>query len=596
VTVRYSVGVERPEEHLAQFTVRIDGAAGGPIDIVFPSWVPGSYVIRPIGRNVRGLRAQGPDGGPALPVERIDRGRWRVAAGSASSIRIDYAVYGHELITEGLDVTPEHLFVNAALCLPYVDGRKEEPCLVELHVPDGWKVLTELAEVERNPPTVRARNYDELVDSPIDCGTPVVLETRALGVPHRIVLCGSGGNYEAHRLEADLAKIGEATGRLFGTLPFERYTYFFHLGDRRDGGLEHRTSTSIVVPRTVFRPESDYQGFLRLCSHEYFHLFNVKRIRPAVLGPFDYTRENYTRLLWAMEGTTDYYGPLLLRRAGLLSPAKYLEGLAKEIRRYVEIPGRLVTSLEEASFSSWVDLYQAYEETVNQSISYYLKGGLVSWCLDLEIRHRTENRSSLDEVWRTLWKEYGAEERGFGEGELLPIANRVTGLDLGEFFARYVSGTQEVDFAGFARHAGLTLAPADKKPEPGDDAPAGYLGVDLENAGGWTRVKNVRDGSPGRRAGLSPGDEIVAVDGARVTFEQFQAALKRYPAGSTAELALFRRGFLIRRSVTTGEALPEKYRLAPVESPTELERTIYEAWLESPWTPASASGGSAAGR
>ena len=314
-----------------------------------------------------------------------------------------------------------------------------------------------------------------------------------------------GGNFEAHRLEADLTKIVEATAKLFGELPSERYTFFFHLTDRRDGGLEHRSSTSIVVPRTIFRPESDYQSFLRLSSHEYFHRYNVKRIRPKVLGPFDYTKENYTHLLWAMEGTTDYYTPLLVRRAGIISASKYLEGIAKDIRRYREIPGRLVTSLEEASFGTWVDLYQKYEETDNQSVSYYLKGGLVSLCLDLEIRHRTENRSSLDDVMRSLWREYGTKEIGLGEEELLAVAQRVTGLDLSEFFRRYVSGTDEVDFASFARFAGLALAPEVKKEEPGEDAAAGYLGIEFDNSNGWTRVRSVRSGTPAAWRRSLPG-------------------------------------------------------------------------------------------
>ncbi|HUI38292.1 MAG TPA: PDZ domain-containing protein, partial [Thermoplasmata archaeon] len=557
----------------------------GPVEIALPVWVPGSYVVRPIARNARSFRASALPSEAPLPIERIEKSRWRIQVGSERTVRVRYSVYGHELITEALDVTPEHLFLNAALCLPYLDGRKDEPCDLALHLPAGWKVFTELPEVERDPPTFRAAGYDELVDSPVDCGNPVVLTTTARGIPHRIVLCGPGGNYEAHRLETDIAKIAEATGRLFGELPLSRYTFFVHLGDRRDGGLEHRTSTSLVVPRTAFKPEPDYQSFLRLCAHEYFHLFNVKRIRPKVLGPFDYTRENYTHLLWAMEGTTDYYTPLLLRRAGILTPSKYLEQMAKDIRRYLDIPGRLVTSLEAASFGSWVDLYQPYEESVNQSVSYYLKGGLVSMCLDLEVRHRTENRLSLDEVWRTLWREYGARERGLAEGEILEVANRVSGVDLSDFFRRYVAGTDEVDFGAFVRHAGLELGPSERPAESADDPEAGYLGIDVENAGGHVRVKAVRDGSPARRGGLSPGDEMLAFDGTKISYDTYLAALKRCPPGSEIDIALFRRGWLTHVSVTTGKGLPEKYRFRPVAEPAPLEKRIYESWLEATWEP-----------
>ncbi|MCI4358682.1 MAG: PDZ domain-containing protein [Thermoplasmata archaeon] len=583
--ITYSVGLDRPAAHRAEITLRLEGLDSGPIDVVFPSWVPGSYTIRPIARNVRGLRAVATPSGSALVTERMDKSRWRITVGPEPAVRIEYSVYGHELLTRTLDVTDEHLFLNAAYCLPYVDGHKDGECDLELHVRPEWRILTELREVERVPPTFRAATYDELVDSPVDCGTPVVLPIAPKGVAHRIVLCGQGGNYEAHRLEGDVTKIVEATARLFGELPNEPYTFFYHLTDRLEGGLEHRRSSSMVVPRTVFRPESDYVGFLRLTSHEYFHRFNVKRIRPKALGPFDYTRENYTHLLWAMEGTTDYYAPLLLRRAGLTSPTQYLERIAKDIHQYLETPGRLVTSLEEASFLSWIDQYHWYEETPNQSVSYYLKGALVSLCLDLEVRHRSENRSSLDEVFRTLWKEYGAREIGLDEDELLPIAERATGLALGEFFGRFVSGTEEIDFGSFARYAGLALAPLEKKPEPGEDGPAGYLGIDFEKSNGWARVRTVRDGSPGRRAGLSPGDEIVALDHVRVPFEQFGNALKRYPAGSSVDLAIFRRGYLAHRTVTTGQAPPETLVFSAIAEPSELQKQIYEAWLDSPWSP-----------
>jgi predicted metalloprotease with PDZ domain len=591
--IQCSVAVASPSDHRADFTIDIEGVQGPTVDLVLPSWVPGSYKIRDPARNVRGMGAVATPSGSLLPVERVDKARWRFTVGTETAIRVRYTVYGHALITEGLDITAEHLFLNAGLCIPYVDGHKEEAYDLALHVPPGWTVVTELAEVERNPPTYRAQSYDELVDSPVDCGTPVVLTITPKGVMHRLVLCGVGGNYEAHRLEADVGKIVEATARLFGGLPMPRYTFFYHLTDQRGGGLEHRRGTAIVVPRTAFRPESDYQRFLDLSSHEYFHLFNVKRIRPKVLGPFDYTKEVYTKHLWVMEGTTDYYTTLIVRRAGIRPPSKYLEGVADQIRRYLETPGRLVRSLEEASLTAWIDLYQPYEETVNQSISYYLKGSLVSLCLDLEVRHRTENRSSLDDIMRHLWSEYGARDVGFGEDELRPIAERVTGLDLAEFFRKYVSGTEEIDFDGFARHAGLHFGPKEKPPEPGDDAEAGYLGVDLENASGLARLRTVREGSPARRAGLSPGDEVVALDGGRTSFEDLPKALKRYPAGSTVDMAVFRRGYLMHVPVTTGKGLPEKFHFEPLAEASALQQQVYLGWLEAKWEPPKKDGAAA---
>jgi predicted metalloprotease with PDZ domain len=347
-------------------------------------------------------------------------------------------------------------------------------------------------------------------------------------------------------------------------------------------------SNSCVVPRTTFAIPEDYLHFLSLTSHEYFHLYNVKRIRPKVLGPFDYTREVYTRLLWWMEGTTDYFAELVLRRAGLRSPSQALTEFAKMARTYADTPGRRRLGLEEASLIAWVDYYQPFEETPNQSVSYYLKGTLVSLCLDLEIRHRTEARASLETVLRSLWTDYGRPGRGLAEDELLSVANRATGLDLAPFFARYVQGTDDLDLNAFAQLAGLSLA---AKPKPTDDETPdpGYLGVRVENSGGLPRIRHVLLDTPGRRAGLTPGDEIVAINGVRVTFESFDRSMALYPPGTPVDLAIFRRGYLRHVALTTGTPPPEKYAFTPVEAPSDLARRVYESWLGAAWEPAAGS-------
>lgn len=586
--IRYTVRAAEPVEHRGRFAVDLEGIDGPTLDLVLPSWVPGSYHLVNYVRGFRDLTARAAPDGSTLPVERVDKARWRVQTHGAQSVHVEYSVYGHDMVDEGFDLTPEHLFVNAGVCLPYVDGHGTDPVEVRLEIPPDWKVVTELEELGSHPPRFRAPNYDVLADNPIDAGHPLVVTIRPAGIPHRISLCGEGGNYELHRMEEDLTKIVEATVRLVGESPLRSYTFFYHLTDVPDGGLEHASSTSCVVSRSVFQPLEDYEKFLSLTSHEYFHLYNVKRIRPKVLGPFDYTQENYTRQLWWMEGTTDYFSDLVLRRSGLLTPARYLEQQAKLVRTYLDTPGRRCQSLEDASMLAWVDYYLPFEETPNQSISYYLKGSLVSLCLDLEIRHRTENRASLETVLRALWSDYGKIDRGLEEDELQGVADRATGLDLGPFFDRYIRGVDEVDFDRFARLAGLTFGPKPKTPD--DDAPVpGYLGIRYENAGGLVRVRHVLLDTPGRRAGLSPGDEIVAINGSKVTHEQFDKALKRSPPGTPVDLAIFRRGYLRTVSLTTGTPPPEKYAFTPLESPTDLAKNVYEGWIGARWEPAKKS-------
>ncbi|MCI4318533.1 MAG: PDZ domain-containing protein [Thermoplasmata archaeon] len=584
MTIEYDVRFDRTEEHRIKVHITLPTGGATTVDLVLPSWVPGSYWIQEYVRNVRSLRASAEPGGAPLAVERASKSRWRIPAAGLEQLHVDLEVYGHGLITEGLDLTSEHLLLNAGVCLPYVDGRKEEACDLVLHLPDGWRVYTELTEVGHHPARFRAKDYDELLDSPVDCGTPLELTASAAGIPHRIVLCGRGGNFEPHRLEEEVHRIAETTIRLFGECPVPRFTMFFHLTDEPDGGLEHRASFSAVIPRTAFKPAKRHEYFLRLTSHEYFHLYNVKRIRPKTFLNFDYTKEQPTRLLWAMEGTTSYYGDLLLRRAGLATPERYLAWLGEDLALYLNTPGRTVKSLELESTLSWVDFYRPYEETVNQSANYYRKGALVSWALDLELRHATENRATLDSVWRRLWTDFGRVGRGLEEDEMPRVVQAATGVDVDGFFARHIGGTEEVDYARTARFAGLELSAKPKSPEPEEGEP-GYLGIEFRDDGGMARVTQVRDGSPARRAGLDPGDEVVALDGVKVKGSAFGEAWKRYPPGSAVALTVFRRGFLTTVNAVTGQAPPESYLLTPLERPTELERAIYESWLETAWTP-----------
>ncbi|HTT15717.1 MAG TPA: PDZ domain-containing protein [Thermoplasmata archaeon] len=587
--IRYAATAAEPAEHWGRFSIDLDGVDAPSLDLVLPSWVPGSYHILNYVRGVRDVRARSVPSGTPLAVERVAGTRWRVPTAGHASVRVEYRVYGHGLVTEGFDLTPEHLFLNAALCLLYVDGHQDEPVELALGVPPDWQVVTELPETGPGSRRYRAASYDELVDNPVDAGRPLVLTVHPRGIPHRIAICGEGGNYEARRIEADLVKIVDATIELVGESPLHRYTFFYHLSDVPDGGLEHADSNSCVVSRTVFRPEESYRRFLDLTAHEYFHLYNVKRIRPKALLRFDYTGEQYTRLLWWMEGATDYFADLILRRAALLTPAQFLDATAAKMKQYLELPGHRKLSLEEASFTAWVDHYQPYEETPNESISYYVKGSLVSTCLDLEIRHRSENRASLETVLRTLWTEYGKVGRGIEEGELPAIARRSTGLDVEPFFERYVAGTEEIDLDAFARYAGLTFG-ARPKPKDDDSEPAGWLGILVEDRGGLARVRTSFAGGPGRAGGLTAGDEIVAINGVRVPFANLEKALRGLAPGSPIELAVFRRGYLRRLEVTAGTPPPEKYVFRPVADADARARAVYSGWVGAPWEPPAADG------
>ena len=583
--IRYEVCAVAPSTHRADVRLTVLGTGGRPFDLVVPSWVPGSYWIQDRVRNVSDVRGVVPGTEDPAPIERLEKARWRVDPRGRDAAEVRYSVYGNELRSALFDLTAEHMFVAAGFFLPYVEGRREEPHDLALVVPDGWTVHTELAQVGTDPPTFRASDYDELVDSPVDCGRPETHTISPGGVPHRIVLCGSGGNHDPVRLQSDIGAIVEAAVRLFGDSPLPSYTFFYHLIPQPNQGLEHARSNACVVAPTVFRPEVSYRSFLALTSHEYLHLYLVKRIRPKVFDRVDYTREVYTRLLWAMEGTTDYLSHLVLLRAGLLSPEVYLRDTAESIRMYRTLPGRLHQSLEEASLAAWVDFYHRYEESPNRSISYYVKGDLVSLCLDLELRSRTGGARSLETVYRELWRSHGKPMRGIGEDELEGLVASASGVDVRSFFDDYVRGTKEVDFERYLRRAGLTLAPKSIPRRPDEGPEAGYLGVEFEDSGGFARLTVVRDGSPAGVAGLSPGDEVVAVDGGKVRFRDVANVLERYPAGARMEVTVFRRGRLATVPVVAGTPPPKELLIAPDPEADPAARTVHASWLGTPLTP-----------
>ena len=412
----------------------------------------------------------------------------------------------------------------------------------------------------------------------------------AAGVPHEVVIWGEG-NFESKQLLADLKAVVETEARLFGGLPFERYLFIILLSDKGRGGLEHKACTTLLYPRFGFRPKKSYEEFLTLAAHEYFHLWNVKRIKPRSLVPFDYSRENYTCLLWAMEGFTSYYDTLLTRRAGLLSGSRYLERQGENLTSLAQTPGRLVQSLDDASLCAWIKYYRPDENSTNSSVSYYLKGEVVALLLDLEIRARTDDAKSLDDVMRLLWQRYG-DEKGVPEEGIEQAASEVAGASLSSFFARSVHAPGELDF-GPLSHVGLELrrrpreSGSDKGGTPGKDKesgpPKGYLGAVTKAQGERTFIAHVLEGSPAQEAGLYADDELLAVDGFRVEGDKLTARIEELLPGAPVTLTVFRREALRTLTATLGTKPQDTLFLARREGATPAQKRAFQAWLGEPF-------------
>jgi predicted metalloprotease with PDZ domain len=457
--------------------------------------------------------------------------------------------------------------------------------------------------------TYRAEDYDALIDHPVEMGRFTLAELEVCGVTHAVAVTG---RQRAHmgRLCRDLAPICEHHIRLFGEpAPVQRYLFLITAVDEGYGGLEHRSSSALLCPRRDLPGseggpvEEDYRELLGLCSHEYFHTWNVKRIKPQAFIPYRLDREVHTRLLWVFEGITSYYDELALARSRVIEPQAYLELLARTITRVQRAPGRFKQSLSESSFDAWTKLYRQDENAPNAIVSYYAKGALVALALDLHLRLETDGRVSLDDFMRLLWKRFGRSGRGIGEDDVQALVEEVSGLSPGDFFSRYIDGLEDPPLAELLARFGvrMTLRPAESWDDKGGKPAAlplerllrrGALGVRLDKSGGEARLAVVLDDSAARRAGLAAGDTICAVDGLRATAANLETLIGNYPPGSRLRIHAFRRDelreFEVELQVPAADTCV--LTLEELDTADEVKRRR-DAWLPGPTTASPPAGG-----
>jgi len=577
--ISFTVSMPQPWTHLLEVEMRVQIPASlnvpNETDLVMPVWTPGSYLIREFERNVQDFAADA--NGRALDFSKINKDTWRVKTNSARQWRVTYRVYANELTVRTNELNSDHAFWNNAALLMYPDGRLNAPSTLRVVPPPGWKVATGLPPVAGQPNTFRAENFDILYDSPFEVSNFKEIKFEVRGVPHRIVIDGEG-NYDPQRMKADVQKIVEAETGMFGSIPYHDYTFILHLRANTGGGLEHLNSTALGFRRFNFATGRGWQSFYGLVAHEFFHLWNVKRIRPDALGPFDYTKENYTRNLWVAEGITDYYGNLMPRRAGLISDRDYLDGLARRIQSFQNTPGRLEMSAEDASFNSWIKEYRPDENSVNSQISYYDKGELLGLLLDLQIRQRTKNAKSLDDVMRYLYHEFYEKNRNYTPADFQKACELMAGASLEDFFAQYVRGLKELPYNAVLSAAGLSLNTSGATEMMLVPATS-YLGTELDETNGIVTIKNVRAGSPAYEQGLNAKDQIIAFNGARVNKELFETLIAAKRPGDVVQVTLFRDDNLRTLDIKLGGRVDVPYRIVQLPSVSDQQKRIYQSWL-----------------
>lgn len=590
--VSYEVSMERPYTHYFDVTITVSGLQRDHTDFVMPVWTPGSYLVREFAKNVIEFSAQ-TGSGRALTWEKTNKDTWRVQTREVSTVVVRYRVYAYEISVRTSYLDDSHGYINGASVFMYVDGLQDQPLRLRIQPYHGWrKISTGLRRVSGEENVFEAPNYDVLVDAPIEIGNHQVLEFEVEGVPHYVAIYGEG-NYDAQKLVQGMQKIVEQAAKMFGGVPYRDYTFIVHMLPRGGGGLEHKNSTTLETYGFRFDKDGTSKGFFSLAAHEFFHTWNVKRIRPIALGPFDYTRENYTTLLWVAEGFTSYYSPVLLRRAGIYTPKKFLSSMAGQIRTLQRTPGRHFQSVAEASFDAWIKFYRPNENSINSQVSYYTKGAVLGMLLDLQIRYSTRNKRSLDDLMRYLFREYAQKKgRGFTEREFQQAAEKIAGTKLDSFFQDYVYGTKEIDYDKYLRYAGLELRVA-RKGESDSTAQAEvkpYLGIRTYEQGGLPVIRTVLWNSPAYRDGLNVNDELIAINGIRVSQDNWQDRVADHQPGDTLRVTVGRLGKLREFEVVLDPAPPDEYRIKRLEKASDVQKAIYESWTGEPWETPGKSG------
>ncbi|QOY85708.1 M61 family metallopeptidase [Paludibaculum fermentans] len=587
--VRYTLKFPAPHTHYVEVTAEMP--AGQPaVELYMPVWTPGSYLVREYARNVENFKAQDSQG-HELTWSKTRKNRWKVDAKGAASISVNYKVYAHEMSVQGNWVDAGFAMMNGAANFMTLVGAEKRPYEVKLGLPSGWTRSISGMKEGSAPHTYLAVDWDQLLDSPIYAGNGPIHEFEVDGKKHYLVNEGEGPMWDGPASARDVAKIVAEYSRQWGGLPYDKYV-FFNMITESGGGLEHKNSTWMGTSRWAYGNTQDPPeipgggaaaagnrrpnrvGWLGLVSHEYFHLWNVKRLRPVELGPFDYENETYTRSLWLAEGVTSYYGPLALRRSGLSTQAQALRAMSGAIGQLQTTPGRLVTSAESASYNAWIQLYRANENTANTAISYYTKGQVIGFILDAKVRKATNGAKSLDDVLKLAFERYSGA-KGYTPEQFRAVASEVAGVDLKSFFKNALETTEELDYTEALDWYGLRFRP---QPTRGG-APRIVTGVTAATTSGRIVVSRLQRGTAAYDAGLNVDDEILAVNGYRVRPEQWPSRLDNYKPGDTVDLLVARRDKLmtLKMPIVADEA--KSWALEVKTDASDEQKAHLKSWL-----------------
>ena len=575
--IHYDVRFNTPQSHLFELECHITRPAAAGQRLSLPAWLPGSYLVRDFARHIVSIEASSK--GKSVQLRKLDKNTW-LAAPCKSALVVRYQVYAYDLSVRTAYLDHTRAYFNGSSLFLQVAGQEENACSITIHHPgkiaSGWQVATTLPGCDTDKHgfgLYEASSYQSLIDYPVEIGTLAIAEFKVMSVPHRLIVSGRH-NADLKAISRDLKKVCEHHIRFFGAAPFKHYDFMLYAAaDNQYGGLEHCDSTSLICPRSWLpvkhekHDQQQYQDFLGLCSHEYFHAWHVKRIRPSAFANPDLGSEAYTRLLWVFEGFTAYYDTLALVRSGLMSEQEYLAALSKDINRFLRTPGRKVQPLEESSFDAWIKLYKPDENTPNSQISYYLKGSLVALAIDLSLRAKGR---SLDEVMLALWRRYN-DGILVDEGSMQALIEETCGDKLAIMFRDCVQGCEDPPLEKLLSKFGINAG----SPQIGDaDLTREWLGLQFANDD--TRISHVFTGSAAEEAGLAAGDVLIAHNNLKASIKSIKQQLKR--GSQRLDLHFFRRDELMTTSIK-----PRAHRLANISLALSEKRTPEQDQLRRDW-------------
>lgn len=576
--MQYSIHFNDAPRHTIDVEMIVPTDGKSEVELMMPTWTPGSYLIREYARNIEEIRAFQISDGAALPLEKTDKNRWQVQTNSQPQIVVRYRLYCREMSVRTNWVEKDWALLTGAGTFLTIPDLQSRPHRVRLHLPDGWtEVATSLKTVStQDAYTVEAVNYDDLVDSPLLLGSLRLESVDVGGKPHRLATVADEHQWDTKKAATDMAKIIEQQQKFWGVAPYENYV-FLNVAAESGGGLEHDNGCVLMTGRWQQKKRESYLGWLSLVSHEFFHAWNVRRLRPKVLKTYDYEREQLFDELWIAEGITSYYDDLFVARSGLMSPEEYLDRLSKTIGGMQGTPGRQVQNLVDSSRDAWIKLYRPDENSSNSRISYYVKGAVVAALLDAQIRLKTNGQRSLDDVMRRLWQDH--LESGYTQADFNKIVQDIAGPEVVTWLENSIRTTDELDYTPLLNVYGLQFKQP-KQPVPGEPQEV-YLGADASIADGRLTIKRIQRDSPAHKAGLNVDDEWIAINNFRIGSD-WNDRLSHYQPDTEIQVLLSRRGKLITLPVRLGTKPTANWKLEVTKEPTAQQKLTYSQWLQIP--------------